>query len=59
MAVPRLDPDEGLVDLTQMSLSQLAELDDDFVSRAVGRLAGGCGSTDRLWQNTDDPPDAT
>lgn len=51
MAVPRLDPDEGLVDLTQMSLSQLAELDDDFVSRAVGRLAGAaarpiaCGRT--------------
>ncbi|MEV0583682.1 hypothetical protein [Nonomuraea sp. NPDC050310] len=56
MAAASLDPGEGLVDLTRMSLSELAELDDDVVARAVDRLVGRCDTGDRLWQADPTPP---
>ncbi|MFI9559970.1 hypothetical protein [Nonomuraea endophytica] len=49
--------DEGsLVDLTNLSLSELAELDGVLLESAVNRLVGGCGSGDRLWQDEQSAP---
>ncbi|MFI6298997.1 hypothetical protein ACIBEJ_45930 [Nonomuraea sp. NPDC050790] len=48
--------EDTLVDLTNLSLSELAELDGVLLESTVSRLVGGCGSTDRLWQDEQSVP---
>jgi hypothetical protein len=53
----RQDRALDLVELTGMSLKDLAELDDVLLEGSLERLLPSCGGlADRLWQNYAQPP---
>jgi hypothetical protein len=50
MGEPQADFGSGLINVTEMSLGDLASLDDAVIEVLVCRLLPACGGTDgRLW----------
>jgi hypothetical protein len=49
MAARASDRDLRLIDLTEMTLEDIAGLDAALIDEAVGELLARCGTSNRLW----------
>lgn len=57
MAPTGHDPDRDLVELSDVSLTDLAQLDDAYLKRRLERLLpAGCGAEKRLWSDNKQAP---